>query len=94
MATSDKQGDTKTQDEKRTSDDTISGDKQSVPQVTMSDPQNTSTPKVEQSQIVNDPSPESAFYEVEKILYKRRRQKPLAVQGQMVILPSPVQTHG
>ena len=71
---SDTQGDTKTQDGTHTSDNTISGDKQSVPQVTMSDPQNTSAPKVEQSQIVNDQSPESAFYEVEKILYKRRRQ--------------------
>ena len=35
---SDTQGDTKTQDETHTSDNTISGDKQSVPQVTMSDP--------------------------------------------------------
>ena len=68
------QGDTKTQVETHVSDNTISGDKQSVPQVTMSDPQNTSTPKVDQSQIVNDQGPESAFYEVEKILYKRRRQ--------------------
>ena len=47
---SDTQGDTKTQEGTHTSDNTISGDKQSVPQVTIPDPQNTSTPKVEQSQ--------------------------------------------
>ena len=67
------------QDQINTSDGTISGDKQSVPQVKRPDPQNTSTPQVEKSQTANDKSPESVFYEVEKILYKRPKDNKLVV---------------